>query len=695
MSQDQQTYQRAAAAALIGLIAQLVLSVLLALLGLYAESKAFHAATWHFFGGLPIWVMLWVLYHQHRLERAEALEAEQLARADARTAAIFDEAGEQLRVARKRLDNLYRFGLPAVSALVGLYLLGAGGTLLWLNYQLYGAGTLLHASLRADASAGVVTILAVAIAFVAFLVARYVSGMTQVRDWQVLRGGASYLTGNFAVAILLAVAGFFALMDNRAILAALALVVPAVMVVLGVEMFLGLLLGIYRPRRPGEVVRPAFDSRILGWLTRPESLGKIISETLNYQFGFEVSRSWFYRLLAGAVTPLFIVGTLVLIGLSSLVIVAPHQQAVITRFGAFDRVVEPGAHWKLPWPLGRAEKHDVYRIQEVSVGSIQGDLKPGVAILWTNEHTQQAEEYLLTAPTPLGGDDLGADFISGELVGAEVVVKYRIADLERYVKSAVAPEQILEDLAARRVTMFFVTRTIDSMLTADQQEVGEHLRRQIQDDADAVDDGEGLGLEIVFVGVVGVHPPQASEVASKFHEQVGALQKRQSMVQEAQKEAISTLAEVAGSPERARQVRSAIRELERLQRQLEALRGAQDYDADDATALSQKITEQEVAIEELMDDAGGRAAQLIHEARAYRWAQASTERARAERFASQLQAYRNAPQYYKMRQYLQTLAQGLAERRKIIVASEQKQPATIRLNLETTESGLDSILGTE
>ena len=70
MIQDQQSYARAARAALVGLVVQFVLAAGMLLVGLYARSPALHAATWHLFGGLPIWGILLVIYHQHRIERA-------------------------------------------------------------------------------------------------------------------------------------------------------------------------------------------------------------------------------------------------------------------------------------------------------------------------------------------------------------------------------------------------------------------------------------------------------------------------------------------------------------------------------------------------------------------------------------------------------------------------------------------------
>lgn len=715
MSQDQQTYSRAANAALVGLIAQLGLAILTALLGLYADAPALHAATWHFFGGLPIWIMLLVLYHQHRLERVEALEAEQLAKADARTAALFEEAGQQLQLARKRLENLYRFGLPTVSILVAVYLLAVGGTLFYLNVQAYQYGDLAATSMRANANASSVALIALVIGFVAFLVSRYVAGMTKVRDWQLLRGGAAYLMGNAAAAVAITIAAAVAIFGGMGGLAWLAMIVPGVMVLLGTEMLLGFVFSIYRPRRAGEVARPAFDSRLLGWLTRPESLGKIVSETLNYQFGFEISSSWFYRLLAKAVTPLIIVGMIVLIGMTSLVFVAPQQEAVITTFGRFERVVEPGLRFKWPWPVSKAEKYDAYRVHQIVVGSKPYITDTSLAILWTNEHAPgEEEQYLLTAPTSVSDLDLSSDSPVGELVGTEVAVNFRIGDLNKFARNAPNPRQLHEAqrqqerwaeggrrpgemridpspivtaLAERRVTRFYATRTVDELLTIDRDAAGRALRREIQADLDQRD----LGVDLVYVGIVGVHPPQEGDVAAHFHEQIGVLQQNEIALEEAQREAIATLSAAAGSYERAREIDAALRELESLRRQVQRTDG--EADGDDAAELEQRIVEQEAHVEQLMNEAGGRAAQLIHEARAYRWSHALAELARADRYAAQYESYQHAPRYYMMREYLNTLSEGLADRRKFIMTADQEAPPLIRLQLDDAQSGFDSLLG--
>lgn len=687
MGQDQQTFQRAANAAGLGLLIQAAVAVGVALVGLWAESAALHAATWHLVGGLPIWIILWVVYHQHRLERIETLETEQLARTDAQAATIFDEAGQQLQLARRRLDNLYRYGLNIVSLLIAAYLLAVGGALAYVHYDAFRVETLqVFNEQRSVAAAAILPLLA---AFVAFLVARYVSGMTRVRQWTLLRGGASYLMGNAVVALLLTAAAGVTWLGNPILYVVLALVIPGFMVVLGVEMVLGFVLGIYRPRRPDQVVRPAFDSRILGWLTRPESIGKIIGEAVNYQFGFEISRSWFYGLLGKAITPLVIVGGLVLIGLSSLVIVAPHENAVIMTFGRFERVAPPGLAFKWPWPAGRAENYGVYRVHEIVVGSAAGHIKKNVAILWTTEHVHgRPEQYLLTAPTPFeDGAAGGGELTAGELVGADLTVKFRVDNLKAFVESAVEPARFLEAIAERCLNAYFVSKDIDTLLTAGRMVAGEVLRGQIQEQADAY----GLGLEVVFAGLTGVHPPQKSEVAAKFHEQIDALLEKQSAIEDARKQTITTLAKVAGSRRKAKGISDAIGKLEALKRQLSDLRRADEYVGQVAQELVGRIAQQQVEIEKLLNEAGGEAAQLIYEARAYRWEHALNERARAMRTHSEYEAYRQAPQYYRARRFLLALTAGLKDRRKVI----QTGSGTVRLHLEEQPIGLGGILDQE
>jgi len=688
MSQDQHSYGRAAAAALIGLGVQSILAVVIALTGVWSQNPAVGVAAWHLFGGLAIWVVLWLIFHQHKHERAEALEAEQIAQSDTDAAALFDAHGDELAIARQRLGRLYKFGLNAVSIIMMLYLLAVGAWQLYAANAMLGVeGATLETGVLAERAAPLIlaTIVLVS-AFVAFIIARYQSGMTKLTEAQLLRGGASYLIGNAVALGLIALAAGIAEAGRPEALGVARFVLGGFLVLLGVEVFLLLLLNVYRPRKPGEIPRPAYDSRLLGWLTSPESLAVAIGDALNYQFGFEVSRSWFYRLLGKAFLPLVAFGIIVLVGLSCVVIVEPHEQAVITRFGAIarDKPVTSGLHFKLPWPIGHAEKYPVERVLQVEVGSSEGGLKQG-ALLWTNTHAAdgQAEEFLVTATAASNVADTSDPTSGQSLIGGQVVVQYRIADLMTYIESADAPEQVFRALVAQVVNDYFVSHDVDFLLGQGRLTAGGTIADNLRQELARPD--LNLGLEVLYAGLIAVHPPQEEEVAASFQNQIGALQAKQTLIEQARAEAIEMLASVAGSVDKANQLDDAIRELEQLQNRLQQAQG------DQAQGLRTQITDKQVAIEAMLTEARGEAASEIFNALAFRWNKALGERAKANRFASELSIFSEAPELYKMSRYLDAVSEGMGERRKYVVASQTPVPPMIRLNLEDAQNNLDTI----
>ncbi len=710
MAQDQQSYRRAGNAALLGLCVQLLLSAVMAVVGLWAQSPALYAATWHFLGGLPLWVILFLIYKQHQIERAETLEVEQLSRSNAPTAALFETQADELRIARKRLDNLYQWGLNGVSLTLAVYLLSVGITLLVMGYRMIGSPLFVTRALgdRADGNPGLLMAFMAGIAFVAFIVGRYAAGMTVQKEWQLLRSGAGYLMGLVLVSLLILAGAGFALFGNPSIMAWVGLVVPGLMTLLGLEIVLSFLSGAYRPRKPGEIPRPAFDSRLLGWLTKPEGLAKIVNETINYQFGFEISRSWFYMLMSRSITPLLASGLGILILISSMVIVEPQQQAVITTFGAMrGEPVGPGLHLKWPWPIGSVQRYDVGRIQVARVGSYQ-KLKENTAILWTNVHVDGKEEYLITAPTVREQvrSDAGNTAPSAaagstpavSLVAAEVQVHYQITDLAGFVTCAQNPDQLVSALADRAVTEYFVTKDLDTLIGRGRLEAGQFMRQVIQEQADAMK----LGVQVVYVGVVGVHPPRGGEsadggegvaVAAAFHEQVGAIQEKETTIWKAKQERIQTLAQVAGSEEMALQIRDAVLALEKLREQVESQKNRPAGEVGTRLIeLNAAVAAQEAQIEALLVAAPGRASQIIYEARAQRWETGIAERSKAQAFPALVAAYQQAPQYFKGRAYLDALAEGLAKPRKYIVHDDAQVPGVHRIDLKDATSTLEGFL---
>jgi len=694
MADDPQTYSRATATAAIGLATQVALALGFALLGIYADAPGLHAAMWHLVGGLPIWAATLILYYQHRQERAEALEVEQYAEADAQAAALFDEAGQQLQLARKRLQRTYKWGLKLVSGLTAVYLLAVGGALLVLNIEAYRAGTLAQRAIQPDANLGVIALLALVAALVGFLIARYVAGMTDIRAWSGLRGGASYLMGTAVVAVLVTASAAGAALGSDVGFVWLAIIVPGLMAVLGLEMVFALLLELYRPAKAGEFPRPAFDSRLMGLLTRPESLGTILAETLNYQFGFEVTRSWFYRLVSKAMLPLVLACVALVLGMTSLVIVQPHEQAVIIRMGQKHKVVDPGLHFKLPWPLGKVEKYGVDRVHQMVIGSrLHGETElDDVNVLWTNQHGE--EEYLIVAPSGEVAAEAtaGGAGTAGEIIGADLTVKYRIADLEQLISTASDPEALLRMIAEQQMTEYFAGRQAEDLLADERLAAGQTIREMIQAEADAM----RLGYEVVHVSLSGVHPPQTGGVAEAYQNQIAAEQEKLQLREEAERDASSTYTRVAGSRPVADYILGLINEYEALDETPEHERSA-DH-AERMAALDGRI---EAALTapgsgrsgDGEREIGGEAARVLLAARAYRWSRTIAEPARVEQELARLEAWRVAPSYYMNRLRLDVLATQ-AEDRQLILVDSADDPV-IQVELRDFDNPLEELLNAD
>lgn len=679
MIDDPLVYRRGTNAAIAGLVIQVGLTVATALVGLWTQSPAIQAATWHMLGGLPIWIILALVYAQYDAERRESLAAEKLAAQDAASSVLFGDLSDELQRARQRLSSLLGVGLPAVSFLVAVYLIVAGAALVWRFWRLAAAaGPNVVTTLAPGASPVGLLFVSAAIAFVAFISARWISGYTRVRAWRLLRGGASYLMSCFVLAALvLAGAVVAALLDHTSFFRIVAVAVPCVMMLVGSEILLTGLLEAYRPRRPGEVPRPAFDSRVLGLLTAPESLGQVVGELINYQFGVEVSRSWLYRLLGRAITPLTILGGAVLVALSTLVVVGPDEQGVVMRCGAVRGAARgPGIHIKLPWPIETAATYPVGKVLQIEVSSDPiGRSANQQAILWSSGDDRFDTVGMEYYPTVLDARAEGAGGLA--VIAADLVVQYRVRDLLDFLEGSLSPRESITLIAQQEASRYFASHSLDELLTSGRTEGGVVLEKAIQDRADRL----GLGLNVVGVSVTVLKPP-GGKVARAFHRQIGAQQERETLIEVGRKEAVTTLAKVAGSVDHSNRINAVILELD-------ALRAA----AGDDPAVARRIAILELDIEKLLGEARGEAAELIHAARGYRWAKAVGERSARERFAGELLAFEKSPNYYRVRKFLEVLADGLAERRKFIIAGDQGDLPILQMDFSDPTSALDTLLG--
>ncbi|MGP1309561.1 MAG: SPFH domain-containing protein [Phycisphaerales bacterium] len=653
MRNDHLTYRRAASISVFGLLLQLALGVALVLYGLFGQDgAATSGAILIVFGGI-VWLGLALVFHQHALERIEAFESDALEAQGAFDASVFEGTRDEMRVAARRLEWMHRFLLPGLSLLYAASLLSTGIVRFLSQREMLEPDAVIDPVFPGWAIA-----MGVGLAAGGFVFARFVAGMAKQREWSNLRSGAAVSVGASIVGLLLAVAHFLEFLDAPIALRYLHVVLPALMVVLGVEVLVNFVLNLYRPRRKGEAPRPAFESRILSFFAAPDRLAESVGEAISYQFGFDVTESWFYRLLSRTLGLLFICGGLVLWGLSSVAIVEPNEQGLVLRFGSLQREVGPGAHFKYPWPVETLETYPASSVNVLEVGAHPPH--EGEAILWTNEHLGEGhrESFFIVQPTVEGS--MGPRDIS--LVAVEAPVHYVVDDLAKFDALAEpgSRQRLLESAAERAVMDFLGSRTIDEILGDGRAQMSDALGARVQaafDDLDA-------GVRVIFAGIVGAHPPQNEDVAKAYERVTASEQRREKAIEDARADRIETLTKVVASVERSEAIVRELDALERMQQQ-----GA-DQDA---------IAEQELKIEALLREAGGEAAQLILAARADRWRLHMNERTRVARQDGRVALFRAAPEAYLAIQWFEALREMLAESRVYVTTFEDPR---VRVNVE-------------
>jgi hypothetical protein len=155
----------------------------------------------------------------------------------------------------------------------------------------------------------------------------------------------------------------------------------------------GLVLEIYRVRLKGKEARLLYDSRLVGLLGQPEALITTAAHALDYQFGFKVSETWFYRFLEKALAWLVLAQLGILVLSSCIAVIPPGEKALLERGAGRWRgreVIGPGLHFKMPWPVDQVYRYRTDRIQSFIVGAEPETLK---TIQWTVPHAQRGKFF--------------------------------------------------------------------------------------------------------------------------------------------------------------------------------------------------------------------------------------------------------------------------------------------------------------
>jgi HflK protein len=444
------------------------------------------------------------------------------------------------------------------------------------------------------------------LALILFLLGKYSANIAQFEKERLLRPGASFLVlGAYLCGLIVASFALVYFDVKRADL----FLGRGLAVLLGlaaVESLVNLILEIYRPRVRGKQERLVYESRLLGLLSQPEGIFTTAAQALDYQFGFKVSETWFYRFMEKALAWLILIQFIVLVLSTCFVFVDPGEQALLERWGRpREAVLNPGLHLKLPWPIDKVFRFHTDKIQSFRVG-MPADEDHGRTITWNVQHEEQPLNLMVAARDTESASDTNAAVgaVPVDLLTVGIPVQYQIHDIKSFAYNHVNSGSLLERLAYREVVRYLVGVDLFDILSKGKAKAAADLQEAIQKAADE----HNMGVRIVLVGLEDLHPPQ--KVAQAFENVVGARQESEAAIRRAEGYSLSTV---------------------------ELARGEAD--------------------------------RLVREAEAYKFQRVAAADAQATRFQQQIKAFEASPEVYATRAKLQTLIQNSTNVRYIVKTS--------------------------
>jgi len=362
-------------------------------------------------------------------------------------------------------------------------------------------------------------------------------------------------------------------------------------------------------------------------LGQPVGLVSTAAQALDYQFGFKVSETWFYKFLEKALAWLILFQLGILMISTTFVIIDPNQIGLLERFGkprSSGAVLEPGIHFKWPWPIDKVYRHPAKELLSFDVGYEVADKESiGRTLLWTRTHYDTEINFLVASSEQVARSANSSEdqAVPVNLLTAAVPVQFVVKDFQAWYYNHSNPAELLKSIGHREVVRYLVNVDIIDIMSKGRLKAAAALKQNIQERSDKL----GLGVEIVFVGLQDIHPPvgdKTTQVAGSFEEVIGAEQEMKAKI---------------------------------LQ--------AEGYEAG------------------IVPTSRGEAAKIVSEAEGARFERTLTSEAKAKQFLDLVKAYQSAPDVFKQRKYFDAIANSLTNVRKYVIVPKEVNETFI-LNLE-------------
>lgn len=195
---------------------------------------------------------------------------------------------------------------------------------------------------------------------------------------------------------------------------------------------------------------------------------------------------------------------------TSWVTIDPEEKGVVRRFGKYDRTLDPGLHFKLPFDWDHVDKIPVKRQLKEEFGFQTS--QPGVRSQYSQDNYEQ-ESQMLTG-------DLN-------VASVEWVTQYRVSNPRDYLFKVRNLNMTFRDMNEAVMREIVGDHTINEVLTTGRTEIENAAKTELQDRCNQYE----MGLVIDQVILQDVNPPDPVKPA--FNEVNQAQQEKEKKINEA------------------------------------------------------------------------------------------------------------------------------------------------------------------
>lgn len=219
------------------------------------------------------------------------------------------------------------------------------------------------------------------------------------------------------------------------------------------------------------------------------------------------------------------VGVAAVAGLTWLIFGGPiytieaQEVGVVLTMGKYTKTVEPGLHFRIPWPIQTVERVETAKVNRLEIGFRSYDAGGQTAYV---DYSDPNNADLHSESQMLTGDE--------NVVNCSMAVQYRITDPLAFLfsfRTTADAERALRDMAEAALRQAVGDHPVDAALTEGKSIIRAEIQEKIQELVALYE----MGVTITEVQLQDVTPP--AQVRSAFQAVASAREQREQFINEA------------------------------------------------------------------------------------------------------------------------------------------------------------------